>query len=132
MPDMPPTPTPTPAKSGSQSSQGNGSPSKRRRTDEENDDATRQSQMVWFEDGNIVLVAEGLAFKVHLGLLARQCSVFKDMFGVVEQPDNAERMFDAPVVRLHDSQQNLEAFLQVLYDGFQCVAYAQFHYIITH
>ncbi len=35
---------------------------------------------IWFNDGNIILVAGGTAFRVYRGLLAAQSIVFCDMF----------------------------------------------------
>ena len=37
---------------------------------------------IWLEDGNIVLQAENMQFKVHRGLLARVSPVFADVFSV--------------------------------------------------
>ncbi|PIL26538.1 hypothetical protein GSI_12296 [Ganoderma sinense ZZ0214-1] len=35
---------------------------------------------IWFDDGNIVLVAEKTAFRIYRGLLVAQSTVFSDMF----------------------------------------------------
>ena len=72
---------------------------------------------LWFADGNTVLIAGGVAFKVHLGVLVRHCSVFKDIFAT-PQPADAERYQDCPVVRLYDSPEDLTQFLITMYDGF--------------
>ena len=39
-----------------------------------------RSEEVWFDDGNIILVAENKAFRVHRSMLVRHSQVFKDLF----------------------------------------------------
>lgn len=80
--------------------------------------ATAPHETLWFEDGNIVLIAEDVAFKVHKSVLARQSPVFCDMFGF-PQP-NYEEVFDGtPAVRLHDQAADVAIFIEVMYDGFK-------------
>ena len=89
---------------------------------EESDDTCDPTKhdTLWFEDGNIVLVAGNVAFKVHRSILSRQSAVFEDLFGI-PQPDLAEveTMDGSPVVRLHDSALELTVFIEALYDGFK-------------
>lgn len=73
---------------------------------------------MWFEDGNIVLIAEDIAFKLHRGVLARQSPIFEDMFSV-PQPTVQDHFDDCPAVHLHDQASDLEIFIEVLYDGFK-------------
>ncbi|KAJ2974348.1 hypothetical protein NUW54_g11906 [Trametes sanguinea] len=40
----------------------------------------------WFEDGNIVLVAQDVAFRVYKGPLMRHSTVFQDMFAFPSFP----------------------------------------------
>ncbi|KAI0783929.1 hypothetical protein BC629DRAFT_1518200 [Irpex lacteus] len=42
-------------------------------------------QHLWFEDGNVVLVAETTGFRVYRGLLARHSEIFHDMFSCHNQ-----------------------------------------------
>ena len=78
---------------------------------------------LWFEDGNIVLIAGKVAFKVHKGQLARQARIFKDMFAVPQPVDGTADIFDgSPSVRLYDSAPDLAYFLEALYDGYQYVS----------
>lgn len=44
---------------------------------------------VWLDDGNVVLVAGGTAFRVHQSILSRNSDIFRDMF-TVPQPADAE------------------------------------------
>ena len=67
----------------------------------------------WLEDGNIVLVAGGVAFRVYRGLLASQSTVFADMFGSACAREN-EMEEGCPVVHLSDSPIDVRHFLGFL------------------
>ena len=72
---------------------------------------------VWFDDGNIVLIASvGTAFRVYKGILSQHSEVFRDMFAVPQPPD-AEKWEDCPVVHLADTAVDLHHILTVLYDA---------------
>lgn len=71
---------------------------------------------MWFDDGNIVLVAEHVAFKVHRGQLERHSDIFQDLFSV-PQPDNQVLFDNRAWVQLHDSPSDLLYLLRALYDG---------------
>lgn len=79
---------------------------------------------LWFSDGSVVLQAGSTLFRVHKSQLARRSVVFSDMF-TLPQPvmttshatfsdDSYE---DCPVVRLHDSAEDVANLLLALYDG---------------
>lgn len=70
----------------------------------------------WFLDGNIVLVAESAAFKVHRGQLERQSEVFSDLFSI-PQPQEQELIDGCNWVELHDRASDLFYFLSAIYDG---------------
>ncbi|KAI1795319.1 hypothetical protein LXA43DRAFT_1178792 [Ganoderma leucocontextum] len=68
---------------------------------------------IWFNDGNIVLVAHGTAFRIYRGLLAEQSTVFSDMFASsTSSPD--ETFNECPVIHLSDSPHDLAHLLRVL------------------
>ncbi|KAI0783930.1 hypothetical protein BC629DRAFT_1518202 [Irpex lacteus] len=72
----------------------------------------------WFEDGNIVLVAEGTGFRVHRGVLSRHSEVFRDMFLVPQPAEGEETIEGCPVVRLtEDGAEEVALVLEILYDG---------------
>ena len=75
-------------------------------------------ETMWFEDGNVVLIAENVALKLHRGVLARQSVVFQDMFAI-PQPESTEVFDGCPVVHLYDSASDLAIFIEILYDGFK-------------
>lgn len=72
----------------------------------------RRHPELWFDDGNIVLVACETAFRIYRGLLARQSTVFADMFAV-SSSSHEETFDDCPVVHLSDSLHDLEHLLRV-------------------
>lgn len=71
---------------------------------------------IWFEDGNVVLVAECVAFKVHRGQLERHSEIFRDLFSLPQPLD--QPMFEGfPIVQLYDSPSDITFLLRALYDG---------------
>lgn len=74
-----------------------------------------RSDSVWFQDGNIILEAEGTQFRVHRGILAKHSTFFKDMFEV-PQPSDEPTVEGCPVVRLTDTAHDVEHLLNALYD----------------
>ncbi|KAI0365521.1 hypothetical protein BV20DRAFT_909727, partial [Pilatotrama ljubarskyi] len=74
----------------------------------------------WIADGNIVLVAEERAFRVHKSTLARHSEVSKDLFEVPQPPSSAvtasENLDGCPVVHLPDAAYDIEQLLLAIYD----------------
>ncbi|KAI0756281.1 hypothetical protein C8Q80DRAFT_1127689 [Daedaleopsis nitida] len=95
-------------------------PAKRPRTEDtsEGQDEIRKDEQLWFEDGNIVIIAQHSAFCVHKGVLSRHSETFSGLF-TVPQPaeDSIERMDGCPVVHVSDSAHDFKHLLHVLYDG---------------
>jgi hypothetical protein len=75
-----------------------------------------RSEDIYLDDGNIVLVAQDVAFRVHRSQLARHSEVFCDMLALAEQPTDAEAFDGCPVVRLSDMCKDVSELLRVLYD----------------
>jgi hypothetical protein len=80
----------------------------------------------WFDDGNIILTAEGdnghvlKAFKVHRGVLARKSEFFGGMFEIPRPTtslDPVEQTNGYPVVRMHDRADELSYLIKALYDS---------------
>lgn len=94
--------------------------SKRKRAASPAGDASTEqvarSDAIWFDDGNIVLQAERMQFRVHCGVLIKYSGVFRDMFDVGHPGSQSEATVDGvPVVHLHDSQMDVEWILRALY-----------------
>lgn len=75
-----------------------------------------RDEEIWFSDGNVVLEAEGYAFKVYQGLLAHNSEVFRNLFSI-PQPRFVETEDDCPLIRLSDHPAELRHFLRVLFPG---------------
>ncbi|THH05486.1 hypothetical protein EW145_g4762 [Phellinidium pouzarii] len=70
----------------------------------------------WFKDGNVILLAGSIAFKVHRGILERHSDVFHDLLSIPQPPD--EVMFEeCHIIELHDEPTDLWYLLKALYDG---------------
>jgi len=65
----------------------------------------------WFSDGNVILTAGPVAFKVHRGQLERHAEIFQTMLSI-PQPDNADS-----TIHLCDSPTDVYHLLRALYDG---------------
>ena len=72
-----------------------------------------RDEELWLDDGNVVLVAGNIMFKVYRGLLAAQSPIFGDMFAVASSSRGAH-FGDVPTVRLTDSPEDLKHLLRAL------------------
>ncbi|KAI0739111.1 hypothetical protein C8Q80DRAFT_1275281 [Daedaleopsis nitida] len=74
-------------------------------------DLTRDPEF-WLEDGNIVLVARNIAFRIYRGLISKQSQIFYDMFA---SSSAGTMLFDnCPTVHLSYSPEDLRYLLRVL------------------
>ncbi|KAJ7175029.1 hypothetical protein C8R43DRAFT_1119056 [Mycena crocata] len=71
---------------------------------------------LWFLDGNIVIIASSIAFKVHRGQLRRHSEVFDDLFSI-PQPKDQDLYDGCPWVEVYDCPSDVLYFLKALYDG---------------
>ncbi|KAI0731744.1 hypothetical protein C8Q72DRAFT_198512 [Fomitopsis betulina] len=74
---------------------------------------------IWLPDGNLVLEADGIAFKVYGGLLAAQSEVFRELLSDAAQD---RRMLElnpfaeiCPTIRLTDHPDDLRHLLRVVF-----------------
>lgn len=74
----------------------------------------------WLSDGNIVLVVQTRAFRVHKSVLSRSSDVFRDVFAL-SQPSNFEQFEGYPMISLSDQAVEVRHLLHALYDSGQCV-----------
>lgn len=77
--------------------------------------ALTRDKVVWFEDGNIMVVAQDTGFRIYRGVLAAHSPIFGDMF-TMSQPTDAKLLDGCPVVRISDSSHDFRAFLSVLFN----------------
>ncbi|KAJ7065849.1 hypothetical protein C8F01DRAFT_1249423 [Mycena amicta] len=64
---------------------------------------------LWFSDGNIILVAASVAFKVHRGQLRRHSEVFDDLFSI-PQPPEQDLLDGCPWVEVYDCPDGCAVF----------------------
>ncbi|KAF5336423.1 hypothetical protein D9611_006485 [Ephemerocybe angulata] len=70
---------------------------------------------IWFFDGSIVLEAERTQFRVHQAFLARNSSVFSDVFSI-PHADDEPKVEGCPVLQLQDSAEDIKHMLLAVYD----------------
>jgi hypothetical protein len=79
-----------------------------------------RSDDLWFNDGNIVLRAENTVYRVHIGMLAGNSSVFRTMLALPQPAGNDAETYDGcPLVLMPDSAYDMDQFLKAL--CLQCV-----------
>ena len=71
---------------------------------------------LWFDDGNIILRAEIVLFRVHRSMLSRHSKVFEDLFSVAHSSED-EQLDGVPVITVQDCPLDLGDFLDVIYSG---------------
>ncbi|KAI5119753.1 hypothetical protein M0805_004085 [Coniferiporia weirii] len=76
---------------------------------------TKQADF-WFKDGNVILLAGNVAFKVHRGVLERHSDVFEDLLSI-PQPPGEVTFEECHIIELHDQPTDLWYLLKALYDG---------------
>lgn len=79
----------------------------------------RHSSDVWFDDGNIVLVAEQTAFKVYRGVLQMHSPFFRDMLDLPQpkETSSSEKYEECPIVTIpEDSAKDIALFLKAIFD----------------
>ncbi|KAI0333055.1 hypothetical protein GY45DRAFT_1245344 [Cubamyces sp. BRFM 1775] len=82
------------------------------------DSAAIRDADYWFEDGNIILVARVVSFKVYKGLLAEHSPVFRNMFLIAQASPRsaAEQSADGcPVVYLDDTPEDLHQLFKFIF-----------------
>lgn len=79
----------------------------------------RKSDSCWFEDGSIVLEAEGIVFRGYRGTLARHSPVFEAMLSFPQPAttlQDMELLDGCPVVHMPDRADHMAFFLGALHD----------------
>ena len=84
---------------------------------------------LWFDDGNIILIAQCMPFKVHQSFLALRSEVFRDMFALPPVPDDhnsqADMMDGIPTVHISDHWEDMGELLLALYHSQRSEKYIQ-------
>ena len=85
------------------------------------DNSIKRDSEVWFEDGNVVVIAQNTAFRFHKSVLSLHSPVFRDLFSV-PQPSPAggkaeELLEGCSVVRVSDTSYDFRELLRAIYGG---------------
>ena len=84
------------------------------------EEVTQRDEDLWFEDGNVDILAQSIVFRVHQSVLARHSVIFADLF-TVPQPaplltqDASLRRI--PSVKVSDSSHDFRELLRAMYGG---------------
>lgn len=81
----------------------------------EEDTHTERDEQLWFQDGNLTLVAKSIEFRVYQGPLVTHSPIFKDMLSL-PQPDDVDGN-SCPAVHLSDAPEDLRHFLRAFVAG---------------
>ncbi|KAF8906440.1 hypothetical protein CPB85DRAFT_1415638 [Mucidula mucida] len=77
---------------------------------------TTQDADFWFTDGNIVLIGQdGRGFRVHQGVLARNCEFFMDMFNLAHPAEGNNGDSEVQMLRLDDPSDHIRHFMHYFY-----------------
>ncbi|TCD60632.1 hypothetical protein EIP91_009749 [Steccherinum ochraceum] len=71
---------------------------------------------IWYDDGNVILVAGAVGFKVYRGVLYRLSEVFREIFDQRESTREQHTFDGCPAIVLLDTAQDLLCLLSTLYD----------------
>lgn len=88
-------------------------------SDDAETSSTKRDSELWFEDGNLILCAGDVEFKVYRGPLIAHSLVFRDMLSLPQPPaaDRSSSEHLCPVIPLHDSPDDLRHALRVFVPG---------------
>ncbi|TFY53930.1 hypothetical protein EVJ58_g9165 [Rhodofomes roseus] len=103
---------------------------KRPRTEPDSvDDANesfRRDETYWYDDGNIIFVAQNVGFRVYKGILAAKCEVFRDMFSLPQPAQESGPggsrdtvLYGCPVVHVTDTAGEFRMLLDSLLNGME-------------
>ncbi|KAH9940221.1 uncharacterized protein BXZ73DRAFT_43210 [Epithele typhae] len=76
--------------------------------------ATETPGRIWFEDGNVVVIAQNSSFRVNEGILGHRSREFRRL---IKEARRANRT--GVELRVSDSSHDFEHLLRILYEGFE-------------
>ena len=94
------------------------------------DDSITRDSDVWYEDGNIVVIAQTTAFRFHKSVVSHHSPVFRDLFSVPqpsptaageEAGPSAETFDSCAAVRVSDTSYDFRELLRAIYGGVRLV-----------
>ncbi|CAK5281193.1 unnamed protein product [Mycena citricolor] len=78
---------------------------------------TTRSDEFWYHDGSIIVLANGVMFRVHQTVLAAHSEVFSSLFNLPQPPAESNELVDGcRVVELHDAPEDVASLLRGIYN----------------
>ncbi|TCD64125.1 hypothetical protein EIP91_004506 [Steccherinum ochraceum] len=81
-----------------------------------NDLEWKHSEVVWYEDGNIIVVAESEGFRVFRSVLSKASTTFAGMFSMSAEGLHQEIYDGCSVVRLTDPVDDIRVLMRAIFD----------------
>lgn len=72
---------------------------------------------LYFDDGNVILSCGSTLFRVHRSLLSKHSAVFRERFQPPAEDVKPQILRGFPHLILDDTSEDMEALLNVIYDG---------------
>ena len=98
-------------------------------------DTIERDQDLWFDDGNVVFIAQSVAFRVHKSVMSRHSDVFTGLFAIPQPSDSEDtHSFDGvPSVHVSDTSYDFQQFTYALYGqiGYFIIMTAFYAHYIT-
>ncbi|KAI0046853.1 hypothetical protein FA95DRAFT_1312153 [Auriscalpium vulgare] len=67
---------------------------------------------LWYDDGNVIVIAEDLGFRIHRGVLSREST---GLAAALAEPPGEPDIDDCRVLRMSDSAKDVDTVLEALY-----------------
>ncbi|TFK84644.1 hypothetical protein K466DRAFT_496187 [Polyporus arcularius HHB13444] len=82
-------------------------------------DGVQPDPDMWFEDGNVIVIAQQTAFRFHRGALSRHSEAFRGLFSVPQPTSSGsvQTMDGCPVIHVTDTAYDFRHLLRAVYDG---------------
>ena len=79
--------------------------------------ATKRDDEFWFDDGNLIIVAHDVEFRVYRGPLVRHSPVFREMLSLPQPPADANEHSQLPVVHIPEHPASFRHLLKEFMAG---------------
>lgn len=74
---------------------------------------------LWYEDGNVIIIADSTLFRVHQSMLSRRSPVFKALISLADRSDD-ERVNSKDAclkITIDDAKEDVERLIPSLYNS---------------
>lgn len=92
----------------------------------------QQSEDVWYADGNIILIAKNVGFRVYSGILREQSRALADMLSQVPPPAESATYEGCPIIWIPEDPRELSYFLKALHNSWYVHRHFDFFEYAAH